>query len=701
MRKRVENHKQQKNNSSSASSMQKKSFKTRSLRTKLIISFLIPVAFIVALGAISYRQVSSAMVKQYQKTASDTMKACSDYMDIITKDISQQVVRIMSDSNYSTYYEKKHKSVSQTNTAYRTLKTNLVTSSVTVDSLENIVIIGKDNNPLCNNDIRVDATYFDQFLETEEGKKYAENSSFQYAWTGYHTFADDVLGFSKDDYGLAIIRKGSKGKTYVFADVKLSTIKSSLDDLYMNGGYTALVTSDGREIYSNKTVVEDEDNFFTTFDFYQKAFEGEEKNGFSYVTVKGQEYLFLYQKLEETGAMFCNLIPRKLMTSNARTIGDVTIVMTIIAALIAILIGAYISNGIGKTIRKMLKTINQASEGDLTARFTTKRNDEFKILSVRLSEMLSNMQQLIQEVSAVSGNVLDSANHISETTDKLLTSSKDISTAVGEMATGSVKQVCDSDDCVGKMNELSSRINEVVVRTREIDQIFDTTKSKVDTGICVVNDLNEKARATIHATSVITDGIEKLEQKSASIEGIVQTINDISEQTDLLSLNASIEAARAGDAGKGFSVVAEEIRKLAAKSMEAANEIGAVVASIQEQTRETADSARTAEHMISTQEEALCNTIEAFSDINSDVNALVEHMSRIKEQVEAIEDEKKGTLDSIQDISAVSEQSAASAEQINSTTQIQTVEMAKLSKAADDMAKDASVLQEAIQKFNV
>lgn len=700
MRKKVENNKQT-GSSSSTSSMQKKNSRIRSLRAKLIISFLIPVVFIVALGAISYRQVSSAMVKQYQKTASDTMNACSDYMDLITKDISQQVVRIMSDSNYSTYYEKKHKNVSQTNTAYRTLKTNLVTSSVTVDSLENIAIIGKDNNPLCNNDIKVDTTYFDQFLETEEGKAYAENSSFQYAWTGYHTFADGVLGFSKDDYGLAIIRKGSKGKTYVFADVKLSSIVSSLDDLYMDGGYTALVASDGREIYSSKTVVEDEDNFFTTLDFYQKALEGEAENGFSYVRVKGQEYLFLYQKLDETGAMFCNLIPRKLMTSNARTIGNVTIVMTIIAALIAILIGGYISNGIGKTIRKMLKTINQASEGDLTARFTTKRNDEFKILSIRLSEMLSNMQQLIQEVSSVSGNVLDSANHISETSDKLLTSSKDISTAVGEMATGSTKQVCDSDNCVGKMNELSSRINEVVVRTREIDQIFDTTKSKVDTGICVVNDLNEKARATIQATSVITDGIEKLEQKSASIEGIVQTINDISEQTDLLSLNASIEAARAGDAGKGFSVVAEEIRKLAAKSMEAANEIGMVVASIQEQTKVTADSARTAEHMISTQEEALSNTVEAFSDINSDVNALVEHMSRIKEQVEAIEDEKKGTLYSIQDISAVSEQSAASAEQINSTMQIQTAEMASLSKAADDMAKDASVLQEAIQKFNV
>ena len=166
-------------------------------------------------------------------------------------------------------------------------------------------------------------------------------------------------------------------------------------------------------------------------------------------------------------------------------------------------------------------------------------------------------------------------------------------------------------------------------------------------------------------------------------------------------MNAAIEADRAGEAGKGFSVVAEEIRKLAAKSMEAVNQISDVVSSIRAETKETADSARMAESMITSQEEALKNTIEAFSTINDNVNVLVEHMGRIKEQVEEMEKEKTDTLDSIRDISAVSEESAACSEQINATTQSQLTAMADLSKSADQMAKDAQMLKEAVERFKV
>lgn len=697
MRKKVEKT----DSSVSTSSRQQKHSKVRSLRSKLIISFLIPVVFIVALGAVSYKQVSDAMVKQYEQNASDTMNANSRYFNLITKDISQQVVRIMSDSNYSTYYEKKHRSVSQLNTAYRTLKTNLVTSCVTVDALKNILILGQNGNPMSNSNITVKKEHFDEFVESGEGKAYAEDATFQYVWTGYHAFADDVLGIKTEDYGLTLVRKGSRGKTYVFADVRMSTIVEMLDGMYMEGGYTGLITSDGREIYSSKTKIEEEDGFFVNLDFFKDVWMGNEEKGYSIETLNGEDYVFLYQKLEETNAYFVNMIPRALIASNAKTIGNVTIILTLAAAIVAICIGAYISNGIGRAIKKMLKTIHKASNGDLTARFTTNRNDEFKTVSIHLSEMLENMQALIQEVSKVSANVLDSANELNETSDSMLVSSKEISNAVNEVAIGSSKQVCDSDECVGKMDDLSSRIHDVVTRTREIDQIFETTKDKVDKGIGVVNDLNEKVRATIQATDVITNGIEVLEQKSLAIEEIVKVINDISDQTDLLSLNASIEAARAGEAGKGFSIVAEEIRKLAAKSMEAANQIAEVIASIQNQTKETADSARNAEIMIRSQEEALNNTVHAFSNINDDVTTLVDHMGSIKRHVEKIEKHKVDTLDSIQDILAVSEQSAASVEEVNTTMTKQTKSMAKLSKAAEVLAKDASALQESIQKFTV
>ncbi|WP_143066308.1 methyl-accepting chemotaxis protein [[Clostridium] polysaccharolyticum] len=675
--------------------------KIRSLRSKLIISFLIPVCFIVALGGFSYRQVSRAMMKQYELTANDTMQASNNYFSMVTKNVVQHVIRIVSTSDYSTYFTNNHVSDLEKNASFRSVKVDLINSGVTVDALRSIVMIGKDRNPITNQNVKMDPTFFEQFLKTPEGKKLEEDKKFQDTWLGYHAFADEVMGLKKDSYGLAYIRKSSNGKTFVFADIDKAFIISMLNDMYLDGSKTALVSRDGREVYASKTVKKGEKNIFTELDCYKKAVEGAAETGYSYEKVHGEDYLFLYHKVGKTGAMLCNLIPKSRMVANANAIGKATIAFTLLAAIVAILIGAYISSGIGNTIKRILKTINQASEGDLTARFTTKRNDEFKVLAMRLSHMLENMQELIGEVSGVSSSVLGSATVLSKTSDTMLTCSKEVSEAVNEMATGAIKQVTEADICVRQMNELSNRIGDVVVETRRIDEVFEKTKNKVDNGIEVVNDLNKKSRATIKATSVITNGIERLESKSIEIEKIIQVITDISEQTDLLSLNASIEAARAGEAGKGFSIVAEEIRKLALKSMEAVNQISEVVGSIQEETKETANSARNAGQMIENQKEALANTIDAFETINVNMNKLVQHMSKIKEQVEAMETEKADTLDSIQDISAVSQQSAASAQQINATTQSQTEEMFELSGSADKMAKDASLLQNAIQKFTV
>ncbi len=675
--------------------------KIRSLRTKLIISFLIPVGFIVALGSFAYMQVSKAMINQYKQTVNDTMKANCNYMNMVTKDISQHVIRIVSTSDYNTYFTNNHVSDVEKNAAYRSVKVDLINSGVTVDALKSIIMIGQERNPISNINVKMKSTYYDEFIASDEGKRFAQENAFQDTWLGYHKFADEVLGLKKEDYGLAYIRKSSKGRTYVFADINKNFITALLNDIYMEGSYTALVSSDGREIYSTKTKVKEGKNIFTELNCYKKAVESEEKEGVSNVTIKGKEYLFLYRKIDKTGAMLCNMVPTSVMNANAKSIGKVTILLTIIAAIVAIAIGSSISTGIMVTIKKMLKTMNKASKGDLTVSFTTKRNDEFKLLSVQLSEMLDSMRELIGDVTDVSGSVLDSANHLSTTSDNMLNSSKEIATAINEMAQGSTKQVTDAEQCVSQMYELSDRINDVVVRTRDIDEIFEKTKHKVDNGIHVVNDLNEKARATIEATNVITSGIERLETKSSAIEEIVQVITDISEQTDLLSLNASIEAARAGDAGRGFSVVAEEIRQLAAKSMEAVNQISEVVEAIQKETRETANSARTAEQNISSQETALANTVEAFSSINVNVNTLVEHMTKIKEQVDAMQHEKTDVLESIHDISSVSEESAASSQQISATTQVQTQEMSNLSEEADVMAKDAGALQKAIQKFSV
>lgn len=172
-------------------------------------------------------------------------------------------------------------------------------------------------------------------------------------------------------------------------------------------------------------------------------------------------------------------------------------------------------------------------------------------------------------------------------------------------------------------------------------------------------------------------------------------------QTNLLSLNASIEAARAGEAGRGFAVVAEEIRKLADQSMEAANQIQNTVKDITEQNKEAVSTAGKAEEIVSSQIEALTRTINVFKKINLHVNSLADNFKDIIERLKTIETVKEGALTSIQNISAVTQQTAASSEEMNATAILQMEAVEQLSKSANILENDAKKLVEAIKIFKI
>jgi methyl-accepting chemotaxis protein len=248
---------------------------------------------------------------------------------------------------------------------------------------------------------------------------------------------------------------------------------------------------------------------------------------------------------------------------------------------------------------------------------------------------------------------------------------------------------------------LSDKINQVYNSTYEIEQIAKDTKVIVGEGIITIDELNSKSSATTDITHVVINEIEDLSLQSQSIESFIEVINGIADQTNLLSLNASIEAARAGDAGRGFAVVAEEIRKLADQSIKASNQITAVVNTIKTKTKVTANSAKQAESIVGSQMEALAKTIKTFENINDHVGNLVNNLNNIADGVRGIETAKDDTLDAIRNISAVSQQTATSSEEVSATAINQITSVEYLSKSASELALDAKRLEEAIQTFQI
>jgi methyl-accepting chemotaxis protein len=263
------------------------------------------------------------------------------------------------------------------------------------------------------------------------------------------------------------------------------------------------------------------------------------------------------------------------------------------------------SYGIDRVIKKTNHKLSVVATGNLTVDASLKRKDEFNVLGKSINHMVSSMRSLIEKMMGVSRNTANSANDVAKASETLLISSKNIVNAVTDIEQGVHQQATDAENCLHRMADLANQINLVQENTGEISQIANNTKGIAKGGLTVINDLSSKAKDTSDITQQVILNIESLEAESESIIGIISAMNEITEQTNLLSLNAAIEAARVGTAGRGFAVVADEIRKLAVKSSTESGRIAAVIEKIQQKTRNTVDAARRAESIVATQEGAL------------------------------------------------------------------------------------------------
>ena len=176
----------------------------------------------------------------------------------------------------------------------------------------------------------------------------------------------------------------------------------------------------------------------------------------------------------------------------------------------------------------------------------------------------------------------------------------------------------------------------------------------------------------------------RIAKETSSIGNIIATIDEIARRTNLLSLNASIEAARAGAAGKGFSVVAEEIRMLAEQSAVSAGEIGNIITTVTAKTEQTATAAKHAEEIVKQQEEAVEATLSEFNVINENFKTIADHLKEIGLQVADMEKAKVNTLSAIDGISAVSEEAAASSSEVGNTA----LDAQNAAKNLNDVIKD-------------
>lgn len=669
------------------------------IRVKLIIAFLVPIAFIIILGVTSFDQAAKGLRSSYEESTQQAINMTSQYVELGVNSVESASKQYLNDNIKQKYFLGSYDyDASLKNRNFKIIKNDLFAKNATDDFISNISILS-DSQQSATTATSIAKGICKGFFETEAGKGIL--NSPKVLWLGSDTYLDDKLRIGSEDYAMRLVRYFVGLDSLIVIDMDMDTIRDILTNMkFDQNGMLALVTGDGKEIIGGKDKL-DTEAVFSDKDFYQKALKSDKSYDSFYVKYKGESHLFMYSKISETGAMICAIIPKSIILSKADKIKQMTIVIVIFACIIAVLIGFIISLGIDKTIRNIIAKLKKAAAGDLTVDFSTKRKDEFRVLIDEINNTFTNMKGLIGQVKYLSEEVSGASANVSTNSEIFLKTSGDISTAMNEIEQGVMQQAKDAEECLLQMDNLSKKIELMSGSTSEIGRIAEGTKKNIQEGTKVTQELTNQTKQTIEITTDIVSGIEDLSEKSMSIGSIINVINEISNQTNLLSLNASIEAARAGEVGKGFAVVASEIRNLADQTRRSVNDIKHIIESIQENTKDVVKTAKEAENVMVLQDTAVRNTAESYHNINESVDHLMDNLKMIIENVDNIEGARASTLGAIENISAVLEEIAASTNNVNQISSNQLLSVESLNQSAVNLNSNSEELVNEVQKFKI
>ncbi|WP_375200750.1 methyl-accepting chemotaxis protein [Bacillus sp. RS11] len=315
--------------------------------------------------------------------------------------------------------------------------------------------------------------------------------------------------------------------------------------------------------------------------------------------------------------------------------------------------------------------------------------------------MISNIRNTVTKVTETANHVAAASEELNANAAETTKATEMVANTMETIAHGSVEQLNNVSNTFNTINELSTGVQQVAGNAQAVSELSGDSLSLVKNGINAANQMNQQMIDITDRVNGLSEVVDLLGKRSNEIGQIIDSITAIAEQTNLLALNAAIEAARAGEHGKGFAVVADEVKKLAEQSAVSSNQIEVLISETQKDTQKAVESMKLVTAGVNEGIKTTENTRTTFASIQGAIQSVtmqVEEVSAAVEQMAAGTEEIVGSMNTIH---SVTKSTTAGTESISATTEEQMASMEEISSSANALANLAEELRDLAAHFRV
>lgn len=426
-----------------------------------------------------------------------------------------------------------------------------------------------------------------------------------------------------------------------------------------------------------------------------------QKQGIMRYEFEGEKKLAFLITNEYTGWLIGGTMPEAEVITAAKPILMTTIGIVLLFLVIGGIIIYFVTLSITRPLQVLVDAAEEISNGDLRTNIPIVSQDEFGQLSMSFNKMTDSLRKFLQHMRQTGEQLSASSEQLSAGAHESAQAATQVAGSIAGVAHSIDLQLNEISDTSATMQKMSTSIQHVAVSTNQVvGQSAEATARAIDGSKAVDKAVSQMAQIeqTVNTSAQV---VAKLGDRSKEIGQIVDTIAGIAGQTNLLALNAAIEAARAGEQGRGFAVVADEVRKLAEQSSQAARQIATLITEIQKDTDKAVLTMNDGTREVRTGAEVVNAAGQAFREI---VVLVTQVSERVKDFYTSTEEMSSGSQQIVVAMNTIDKMSrtvAAETETVSAATEEQTASMEEIASASQSLLRAAQELQEEVCKFKL